>query len=73
MEGATATHTIATNQYTHPKDCPDRKEAAADRRNRDTFIKTREQQLQVRALAEWFDAGPHLDPPLPPRQPTKPS
>jgi hypothetical protein len=46
------------NTYTHSKDCPDRKEAAADRKTHDTRAKVSEQRLQLLAHAEWYDSGP---------------
>ena len=49
---------MISNAYTHTKDCPDRKAAAADRKAHDTLAKARELQLQLIAHAEWFDAGP---------------
>jgi hypothetical protein len=49
---------VILDAYTHTRDCPDRKAAAADRRAHDTLAKAREQRLQLMALAEWFDAGP---------------
>ena len=48
--------------YTHTKDCPDRKEAAANRKAHDALAKAREQRLQLLAHAEWYDSGPHHAP-----------
>ncbi len=49
---------MISSTYTHTKDCPDRKAAAADRRAHETLSRARELRLQSRAHAEWFDAGP---------------
>jgi hypothetical protein len=37
---------LISNDYTHTKDCPDRKAAAADRKAHDALVRTREQRLQ---------------------------
>ena len=42
-------------KHTHPKDCPDTKEAAADRKLHDAVAKKREERQKVLAHAEWFD------------------
>ena len=42
-------------KYTHPKDCPDRKAADADRKQHEAERMKRQQRLQVLAHAEWFD------------------
>jgi hypothetical protein len=49
-------------KHTHPKDCPDHKEAAADRKLHDAVAKKREERQQVLAHSEWFDwyaTSPH--------------
>jgi len=49
-------------KHTHPKDCPDHKEAAADRKSHDAVAKKREEKQQVLAHTEWFDwyaTSPH--------------
>jgi hypothetical protein len=43
------------NKHTHPKDCSDQKDAAADRKHRDALAKEREKRQQVLAHAMWFD------------------
>jgi hypothetical protein len=40
--------------HTHPKDCPDRKAAAADRAKHDAAAKVREAREQVVAHAQWL-------------------
>ncbi len=40
--------------HTHLKDCPDHKEAAADRASHEALRREREMQLNVAARAEWF-------------------
>ena len=42
--------------HTHAKDCPDRKEAAADRAQHDANTKQREARQQAAARAQWFGA-----------------
>jgi hypothetical protein len=44
--------------HTHPKDCPDRKAAAADRAKHDAAAKVREAHQQVLAHAQWVGAEP---------------
>jgi hypothetical protein len=46
------------NTHTHPKDCPDRKEAAGDRARRDALAKEREQRAQLVAHEVWFNFYP---------------
>lgn len=49
-------------KHTHPKDCPDHKEAAADRKLHEALAKKREERQQVLAHSAWFDwygATPH--------------
>jgi hypothetical protein len=48
-------------KYTHPKDCTDQKDAAADRKTRAAIVDQRQQQLQLLAHAEWFDWFPPSD------------
>jgi hypothetical protein len=43
-------------QHTHTKDCPDYKEAIADRAKRDAAAIKRESRLQVLARSHWLDA-----------------
>jgi hypothetical protein len=45
-------------KYTHPKDCTDQKDAAADRKARAAVVDRRQQQLQIQAHAEWLDWFP---------------
>jgi hypothetical protein len=42
-------------KHTHPKDCPDSKEAAADRKLHEAVAKKREERQQVLAHSEWFN------------------
>jgi hypothetical protein len=42
-------------KYTHPKDCPDHKEAAADRKSHEAEASAREKRNQLLAHAEWLD------------------
>ena len=42
-------------KHTHPKDCPDSKEAAADRKLHEAVAKKREERQQVLAHSAWFD------------------
>ena len=48
---------MATN-HTHPKDCTDRKEAAADRKARAAVVEQRQQQLELWAHSQWLDWFP---------------
>jgi hypothetical protein len=67
MVGERSAHTVRGGhhmavKHTHPKDCPDHKEAAADRKTHDATAKKREERQQVLAHAEWFDwfaTSPH--------------
>jgi len=43
------------NHSTHPKDCPDQKAAALDRKQHEAVVLKRQEQRQLRAHAEWFD------------------
>jgi hypothetical protein len=43
-------------QHTHPKDCPCRKAAAADRAKHDAAARVREARQQVYAHAKWVGA-----------------
>jgi hypothetical protein len=45
-------------KHTHPKDCADQKDAAADRRARATVVSQRQQELEVWARAQWLDWFP---------------
>ena len=45
-------------KHTHPKDCADQKEAAADRKARAAAVDRRQQELQLWAHAQWFDWFP---------------
>jgi hypothetical protein len=45
---------MSTN-HTHPKDCPDQKTAAADRKRHAGVLAERQRRRQVLAHAEWFD------------------
>ena len=42
--------------YTHPKDCPDHKTAAADRAKHAAAARLREARLLTRARARWYGA-----------------
>ena len=61
MAIAASVHTVLGDwkhmaiKHTHPKDCPDHKEAAADRKLHDAVAKKREERQQVLAHSEWFD------------------
>src|SRR5438067_12121263 len=46
------------NTHTHPKDCPDRKEAAGDRARREALAKEREARAQIVAHEVWFNFYP---------------
>jgi hypothetical protein len=48
---------MSTN-HTHPKDCPDQKAAATDRKQHEAVLAEREQRQQVLAHAVWFDWFP---------------
>jgi hypothetical protein len=43
-----------TTSHMHPKDCPDRKAAAADRAKHAAAAKAREVRQKVRAHTAWF-------------------
>jgi hypothetical protein len=43
-----------TSSHTHPKDCPDRKAAAADRAKYAAATKARELRDKTRAHTAWF-------------------
>jgi hypothetical protein len=43
-----------TTSHTHPKDCPDRKAAAADRAKHAAAAKARELRQKARAHTAWF-------------------
>jgi hypothetical protein len=45
-------------KYTHPKDCTDQKEAAADRKARAAVVDLRQKHLQILAHSEWLDWFP---------------
>jgi len=45
---------MSTN-HTHPKDCPDQKAAAADRKRHADVLAERQRRQQALAHAEWFD------------------
>lgn len=51
-----------SSQYTHSKDCPDRKDAAADRKAHAASATRRQAHHQLLAHAAWFD---WYAPPLP--------
>jgi hypothetical protein len=44
-----------TSKYTHPKDCPDHKAAAADRKTNEAARVERELRQQALAHHEWFE------------------
>jgi hypothetical protein len=46
---------MTVTKYTHPKDCPDAKGAAADRKQHEAARLIREARLQAFARAEWLD------------------
>jgi hypothetical protein len=41
--------------HTHPKDCPDHKAAAADRKQHEAARAQRQTRQQILARAEWFE------------------
>ena len=43
-----------TTTHTHPKDCPDRRAAAADRAKHAALARARELRQQARAHTAWF-------------------
>jgi hypothetical protein len=51
----TANH---NHNHTHPKDCPDQKAAATDRKQHESAREERQKQQQVLAHAEWFEWYP---------------
>jgi hypothetical protein len=47
---------MSTNHnHTHPKDCPDQKAAAADRKRHADVMAERQRRQQALAHAEWFE------------------
>lgn len=44
--------------HTHPKDCPDQKVAAADRKQHEAARAERQRRGQLLAHAEWFEWYP---------------
>jgi hypothetical protein len=48
---------MSTN-HTHPRDCPDQKAAATDRKRHEDVLVERQRRQQVLAHAEWFDWYP---------------
>jgi hypothetical protein len=48
---------MSTN-HTHPNDCPDQKDAAADRKRHAEFVAERQRRHQVVAHAEWLEWFP---------------
>ena len=44
--------------HTHPNDCPDRKDAALDRKQHAAVMLQRQEHRQALAHAEWFDWQP---------------
>jgi hypothetical protein len=46
------------SKHTHPKDCPDHKAAAADRKKHEAGLAERQRQQQIVARAEWFEWYP---------------
>jgi hypothetical protein len=50
-----------TPKHTHPNNCEDSKEAAADRRARALVTRAREERQQAAAHTIWFDwYAPHI-------------
>ncbi len=45
-------------KHTHPKDCADQRQAAADRKARAAALDQRQQQFQLWARSEWLDWYP---------------
>jgi hypothetical protein len=41
--------------HRHPKDCPDQKAAATDRKQHEAARAERQTRQQILARAEWFD------------------
>ena len=48
----------ATNTNTHPKDCPDHKAAATDRKQHEAVLADRQRRQQVASHAVWFEWYP---------------
>ena len=44
-----------STSHVHPKDCPDQKAAASDRKRHEAVRLVRQEQLQTLARAEWLD------------------
>ncbi len=44
--------------HTHPKDCPDQKAAAADRKRHAEVLAERQRRQQLLAHTAWFDWFP---------------
>lgn len=49
-------------RFTHPKDCPDQKAAASDRKQHEAVRMERERRQQVLAHAVWFEWRPAVPP-----------
>ena len=49
-------------RFTHPKDCPDQKAAASDRKQHEAVRLERERRQQVLAHAVWFEWRPAVPP-----------
>lgn len=47
-----------TTHHTHPKDCPDQKAAALDRKQHESVRMETQRRQQVLAHAEWFEWYP---------------
>ena len=54
----TGSTTLMSTKHTHPKDCPDQKDAAADRKRRADVLVERQKRQQALAHAEWLDWFP---------------
>jgi len=44
-----------TSSHLHPKDCPDQKAAALDRRQHEAALAEHQRRRQLLARAEWLD------------------
>ena len=47
-----------TTEHTHPKNCPDQKAAATDRKQIDALRAERQRRQQISAHAEWLEWYP---------------
>jgi hypothetical protein len=47
-----------TSSHTHPKDCPDQKAAATDRKQHEAALAERQRRRELLAHAAWFEWYP---------------